>query len=156
MSWIHKTQIYISVSALKCHKGCPKCPKSIPQEIVDCDTDTPGSDICTRSYMRGIFVRLRYDMLPLLNLNNLHQGKDFTMRACDNKANIDKSGMPVCLKDLDTGKCGDVTPEGMFGCICTCSTDLCNSGHRFNPAVGVIMVLIGTTMVMRFLAQIMS
>ena len=94
-------------------------------------------------------------MLPLLNLNNLHQDDDFALRQCDNKANIDKSGLPVCQKDLDTGKCSGMPPEGMPGCVCTCSTDRCNSAHRFNPAVGVIMILMGT-MVMRFFAQIMS
>ena len=89
-------------------------------------------------------------MLPLLNLNNLHQGDDFALRACNNTAKVPKR-VPVCQKDLDTGKCSGVPPEGMPGCVCTCSTDLCNSTQRFTPAVGVIMVLMGT-MVMRFLA----
>ena len=69
-TWNHK---YISVSALKCYRGCPKCqPKGMPKEIVDCDTDAPGSDICVRMHMKGIFDRLWY-MLPLMNLNDLHQ-----------------------------------------------------------------------------------
>ena len=60
-----KLQIYISVSALKCYKGCFGCPKIIceerygvfpcpPGEIVDCDTDSPGSDICNRAYVQGM------------------------------------------------------------------------------------------------------
>ena len=53
-----KQQIYISVSALQCYKGCPKCTPSFPQKIVDCDTDTPGSDICIKLHMKGIFDRL--------------------------------------------------------------------------------------------------
>ena len=86
-----------------------------------------------------------------MKLNNLPQGLNFTMFSCDNKANLGA----VCQKDLDTGKCSGVPPEGMNACKCACSTDLCNSTYRLNPAVGVIMVLMGTT-VMRFLAQIMS
>ena len=68
-----KPQLYISVSAIKCYegccainetgkteKGCPKCPEGFPQEFVavDCDTATPGSDICTKVHAKGIFDRL--------------------------------------------------------------------------------------------------
>ena len=77
-------------------------------------------------------------------------GKNFTMFECDIKAVVVKMGLPACQKDLDTGKCSGVPPEGIPACICSCSTDLCNSTQRLNP-VGVIMVLMGT-MVMRFLA----
>ena len=81
-------------------------------------------------------------------------GKNFTMFECDIKAVVVKMGLPVCQKDLDAGKCGGIPSEQKTTCGCTCSTDLCNSTHRFTPAVGVLMVLMGT-MVMRFLAQIM-
>ena len=100
-------------------------------------------------------------MLHLMNLNNLQSESNlgaygvipaYEMLQCSNKDKM--RGSVVCQKDLDTGKCSGVPPEGIPACICTCSTDLCNSSQRFTPTVGVIMVLMGT-MVMRLLAHIM-
>ena len=69
------------------------------------------------------------------------------MFECNNKAKLklQNARVPVCQKDLNTGKCSGVPPEGFSVCICTCSTDLCNLlAVEPNPALEPNPVVITT------------